>query len=92
MLTESKEQAVVVTTLSLSRSLGSILGVAWSSFILQNALLAYLPKFVTGDAATKAHIIERVRSSVRAINTLDPIHRDEGKQKDPNKVKLTWLQ
>ena len=91
-MTENKEQAVVVTTLSLSRSLGSILGVAWSSFILQNALLAYLPKFVTGDAATKAHIIERVRSSVRAINALDPVHRDEGKRKGFDSAKLTWLQ
>lgn len=42
------EQAVVTSTLILWRSLGMVLGVASSSLVMQNALLLYLEKFVTG--------------------------------------------
>jgi MFS family permease len=43
-----EEQAVMSSTLTLWRSLGIVMGVSISSLILQNALLAYLDKLVTG--------------------------------------------
>lgn len=42
------EQAVMTSTLLLWRSLGVVMGVAVSSLILQNALMVYLERFVTG--------------------------------------------
>ena len=72
------EQAVVSTTLGLLRSLGSIMGVAISSWILQNALLIYLDRYVTApDAETKARIIRTVRESIRSIKNLDPLHKTQ---------------
>ncbi|KIW99906.1 uncharacterized protein Z518_10834 [Rhinocladiella mackenziei CBS 650.93] len=75
-LNSQDEQAVTTTTLGLLRNLGSILGVAISSWILQNALLIYLAKCITDpDQATKNHIIRTVRESISAIATLDPVHK-----------------
>lgn len=79
-LGSSDEQAVVVTTLNLCRSLGSILGVAVSSWILQNALLLFLKQEVSGEAHLKDDIIREVRRSIKAIAGLDPVHREEGKK------------
>ena len=67
------EQAVVTTTLGLVRSLGVVLGVAVSSWVLQNALISALDSSVTGTH--RSEIIMKVRKSVRAIQTLDPKHR-----------------
>merc|ERR1712000_5436 len=75
-LNSQDEQAVVTTTLGLVRNLGAILGVAISSWVLQNALLVYLDRIVTApDPKTKEHIIRMVRESVRAIRDLDPKHK-----------------
>lgn len=71
-LSSSEDQAIVVTTLSLVRNLGSILGVAVSSWILQNLLLMFLDMKVTGSAKDKSSIIHQVRGSVKAISTLPP--------------------
>jgi Major Facilitator Superfamily len=67
------EQAVVMTTLILWRNLGIILGVAISSLVLQNSLLVYLDRFITGP--NKEEVISMVRMSVRAVLEL------EGEQK-----------
>lgn len=70
------DQAIVVSTLSLFRSLGSIHGVAISSWILQNILPFYLERTVkTDDPALKEKIVEAVRESVDAIRSLDPAHK-----------------
>lgn len=70
------EQAIVVSTLALFRSLGSIHGVAISSWILQNMLPFYLERIVTADdPALKQSIVESVRKSVDAIRNLDPVHK-----------------
>lgn len=45
---EKQDQAVVLSTLALWRSLGTVMGIALSSLILQDALTAYLMKFITG--------------------------------------------
>jgi MFS family permease len=71
-----EDQAVVTTTLGLFRTLGSVLGVAISSWVLQNALVLYLGRCVTG--VDKAEIIQSVRRSITAIHDLDPIHQDQG--------------
>ena len=52
-VSEQKEQAVVTSTLILWRSLGTVMGVASSSLVMQNALLIYLNEKVTGPDKTK---------------------------------------
>lgn len=58
-----EDQAVMSSTLVLWRSLGIVMGVSFSSLILQNALTAYLEKFVTGHNKTK--VCNAVRISNR---------------------------
>jgi MFS family permease len=77
-LNSQEDQAVATTTLGLMRSLGSILGVALSSWILQNALPIYLNKYVTApDAATKQRIIRTARESIQSIRHLDPLYKKQ---------------
>ena len=72
-LHKQDDQAVVVTTLGLLRSLGAIHGVAVSSWIFQNALPAYLRRDVKAPTQTeKDSIIRNVRESVGAIKDLKP--------------------
>jgi predicted MFS family arabinose efflux permease len=70
------DQAIVVSTLALFRALGSIHGVAISSWILQNALPFYLERTVeASDPAAKERIVQMVRKSIEAIKSLDPVHK-----------------
>ncbi|RYO99509.1 hypothetical protein DL764_006800 [Monosporascus ibericus] len=75
-----REQAVVTSALMLWRALGSVLGVAASSLVLQNALFHYLSLYVVADGvngrdeAWKRALIARVRESVEAVARL----ADEG--------------
>lgn len=73
---EQDDQAVATTTLGLARNLGSVMGVAISSWIFQNTLLYQLDRKVTGEE--KAHIISAVRKSIRVIGELDPFHQQQG--------------
>lgn len=73
---EQDDQAVATTTLGLARNLGSVMGVAISSWIFQNALVYQLDHKVTGTE--KEHIISLVRKSIRAIADLDTLHREQG--------------
>jgi len=88
---KQEDQAVMTTTLALWRNLGTVLGVAVSSFIVQNALLAYLEEFMSGPdkaevscskvisaVADMNQIIMRVRKSVEAIRDLKPKYQYEG--------------
>jgi hypothetical protein len=43
-----EDQAVMTSTLMLWRNLGTVMGVAISSLVLQNALVAYLDQYVSG--------------------------------------------
>ncbi|KAF1955876.1 MFS general substrate transporter [Byssothecium circinans] len=70
-----EDQAVMTSTLILWRSLGMVMGVSFSSLILQNALTAYLGRLVTGRH--KDEIILTVRKSVRSIIDLDPKHQGQ---------------
>ncbi|KAL4919843.1 major facilitator superfamily domain-containing protein [Aspergillus aurantiobrunneus] len=70
---EPDEQAVATTTLGLFRNLGSVMGVATSSWIFQNTLIYQLENKVTGPE--KDTVIQLVRKSVQAIAKLDPLHQ-----------------
>ncbi|KAF3483091.1 multidrug resistance protein fnx1 [Arthroderma uncinatum] len=83
------EQAVTTTTLGLFRSLGSVFGIAVSSWTLQNSLLFYLKQTVTGD--DKADIIRRVRESITEISHLDPVHRDQVIGAYEQALRLTFI-
>ncbi|RAH44511.1 putative MFS multidrug transporter [Aspergillus brunneoviolaceus CBS 621.78] len=72
---EQEDQAVATTTLGLWRNLGSVMGVATSSWIFQNSLLYELDERVTGT--NKADIILLVRKSVQAIAKLDPLSQHQ---------------
>ena len=77
-LNTQEDQAVATTTNGLVRSLGSILGVALSSWVLQNALLIYLNKYVThSNAAVRREIIRTARESIQSIRHLEPMHREQ---------------
>ncbi|KAI2633661.1 major facilitator superfamily domain-containing protein [Hypomontagnella submonticulosa] len=89
---EPREQAVVTSTLVLWRAIGSVLGVAFSSLVLQNALLRYLVEYVQAPAVEKAALIERVRESVEAVAQLPagPL-RDQVVASYESAVRLTFL-
>ena len=72
---EQREQAVVTSTLLLWRSMGSVLGVAGSSLVLQNALVRFLERFVQGP--DKDEVVRQVRKSIQAIARLEPPYRDQ---------------
>jgi hypothetical protein len=86
------EQAVVTSTLVLWRALGSVLGVAGSSLVLQNALLACLRELVTvGDGAYRAAVIAKVRESVEAVALLDGPVRDQVVRSYEAAIHVTFL-
>ena len=72
-INKQDEQAVVVTTLGLLRSLGAIHGVAVSSWLFQNFLPVYLERDVKAPTEEeKEQIIKLARNSVHAIARLTP--------------------
>ncbi|KAI0008558.1 MFS general substrate transporter [Xylariaceae sp. FL0662B] len=89
------EQAVVTSTLVLWRALGSVLGVAASSLVLQNALRRYLWAYVDvggHDDAWKAALIDRVRESVEAVARLpDGATKDQVVLSYEAAVRVTFL-
>ncbi|KAJ4990259.1 major facilitator superfamily transporter [Stagonosporopsis vannaccii] len=90
LATSSQEdQAVMTSTLLLWRSLGVVMGVSFSSLILQNALTAYLNKLVTGPH--KDEIILTVRKSVRSIRSLSALHRAEVVAAYDHSLKVTFI-
>ncbi|KAF3055639.1 Vacuolar membrane amino acid uptake transporter fnx2 [Daldinia childiae] len=93
---EHREQAVVTSTLVLWRALGSVLGVAFSSLVLQNALVRYLGAFVVPPEGLgqdwKDALIEKVRESVEAVAALPPGPvRDQVVASYEASIRLTFL-
>ncbi|CEL03139.1 Putative MFS multidrug efflux transporter (Eurofung) [Aspergillus calidoustus] len=86
---ETDEQAVATTTLGLFRNLGSVMGVAISSWIFQNSLIYHLEDKVTG--ADKDAIVQLVRKSVQAIVDLDPLHQSQVIASYGAALRLTFL-
>jgi MFS family permease len=72
-----EDQAVMTSTLMLWRNLGTVMGVAISSLVLQNSLSAYLEQYISGPH--KEEIIQKVRKTVRAVIDLKGKSHDEGK-------------
>jgi len=62
------DQAVATSTLIMLRSLGGVIGVATSSLVVQNFLLVFLKKNVTG--LDREEVVEMVRKSVQSIYSL----------------------
>lgn len=71
-----EEQAVVTTTLTLFRTLGSVLGVSLCSWMLQTVLPIFLRLDVTVPGADG--IIDQVRRSVGTISNLEPTAQNQG--------------
>ncbi|KAJ4294796.1 hypothetical protein N0V88_005030 [Collariella sp. IMI 366227] len=74
-VSDQREQAVVTGTLMLWRSLGSVLGVACTSLVVQNALWVYLEEYVQGPE--KEMVVETVRRSVEAIRELPEVYQEQ---------------
>ncbi|POS75764.1 major facilitator superfamily transporter [Diaporthe helianthi] len=81
---EQAEQAVVTSTLILCRSVGTVLGIAGSSLIIQNSLWVYLEMYVTERAALdagflggKEEVIEKVRESIEAIGKMKGLIQEQ---------------
>ncbi|KAL4872555.1 hypothetical protein BDV12DRAFT_161772 [Aspergillus spectabilis] len=85
---ESDEQAVATTTLGLFRNLGSVMGVATSSWIFQNTLVYELEERVTNP--DKEDVIRLVRKSVQAIAKLDPVHQSQVIESYAAALRLTF--
>ena len=96
-----RQQAVVTSTLVLWRALGSVLGIASSSLVLQNALRRYLELYIVvdgdgaeggHDAAWKAALIERVRASVEAVAAIPDIDvREQVIHSYESAIRVTFL-
>ena len=71
-----EDQAVATSVLIMWRSLGAVFGAAMSGLIVQNGLLVFLKRTVTGP--DNRAVIERVRREVQAVFKLDPIHQRQG--------------
>ncbi|OAA45803.1 Major facilitator superfamily domain, general substrate transporter [Beauveria brongniartii RCEF 3172] len=69
------EHAVVTSTVLLWRSLGSVLGVAASSLVLQAGLLHHLRRNVHGDR--RDDVIASVRRSVEVVARLEEPYREQ---------------
>jgi hypothetical protein len=70
---EQADQAVVTSTVMLWRSLGTVIGVASSSLVIQNALALSLDKLVSGPE--KERVVREIRKSIKAISGLPPEYR-----------------
>jgi MFS family permease len=75
-VTHTDDMAVATSTLILFRSLGTVMGVAVSSLVSQNALVYFLKRKVVGPESQT--IIEDVRKSVEAIVRLTPVYKEQG--------------
>jgi MFS family permease len=75
-VTHAQDMAVATSTLILFRSLGTVMGVAVSSLVSQDALMYYLEKIVIGKE--RDVVIREARRSVEAIVKLSPYYREQG--------------
>lgn len=88
------EQAVVSSTLGLWRALGSVMGVACSSLVLQNSLMMYLANYITEDgheAGWKDAVIERVRESVEEVGKFEGVVLEQIIQSYEAALRMTFL-
>lgn len=88
---EPRAQAVVTSSLMLWRSLGTVVGIAASSLVMQNALRHYLDRFVVADGPVKDAVVATARRSVEAIRHLDQPHRDQVVRSYEAALRLVFL-
>lgn len=69
-ISEQSDQAIVTSTLILWRSLGVIVGISFISLVVQNMLVVFLNRLVSGPE--KQWVIQEIRKSVHAISRLPP--------------------
>ncbi|KAF5017670.1 hypothetical protein F66182_10385 [Fusarium sp. NRRL 66182] len=90
LATSSRQDlAVASTTLGLWRNVGSLLGVAISSLIVQNVLNVKLQETVTGP--DRDEIIQLVRKSVHAVAELDSVHQPQVIEAYTWALRMTFL-
>lgn len=85
-----REQAVVTGTLLLWRNLGMVLGVAYSSLVVQNALVYYLDIFID-NRPDKAEIMQAVRRDVGLVAELEGPVREQVVQGYEAAIRLTFM-
>ncbi|KAF8526658.1 MFS general substrate transporter [Hysterangium stoloniferum] len=68
----SDDQAVATAVSYLFRSLGSVVGIAVGSAMVQNQLRRYLAEELVGRGLDVDEIVRRVRESLQYVDTLDP--------------------
>ncbi|KAM3537971.1 hypothetical protein ARSEF1564_009113 [Beauveria bassiana] len=83
------EHAVVTSTVLLWRSLGSVLGVAASSLVVQAGLLHHLRRNVHGDR--RDDVIASVRRSVEVVARLEEPYREQVIQSYEAALRLTFM-
>lgn len=95
---EQREQAVVTSALILWRSMGSVLGIAGSSLVVQNSLWGFLQRYVTDEAAAaggfaggRDEVVEKVRGSVEAVAGLTGLLREQVVESYEAAVRTTFL-
>ncbi|KAL9115112.1 MAG: hypothetical protein Q9227_000906 [Pyrenula ochraceoflavens] len=86
----TEDMAVATSTQMLFRSLGSVMGVAVSSLVLQNALLGFLDRYVTG--VDRAMVIREARKSVENIVKLADPYREQVIESYAAALRLTFWQ
>lgn len=64
-----EDQAVMTSTLGLWRNLGTVMGVAISSLIVQNGLVFYLQQFLTGP--NKLEVSKSIPFKTLTLTPLD---------------------
>lgn len=69
------DQAVMTSTLGLWRNMGTVMGVAISSLIVQNGLVTYLDQYITGP--NKIKVSELLPPTVAILIHLDYPKRTE---------------
>jgi hypothetical protein len=61
MMSHQDDLAIAISTLVLWRSIGTVMGVAVSSLVMQNTLLYFLTQFVTGPGREDVIYPEPIR-------------------------------
>lgn len=94
---EQHEQAVVTSTLILWRSMGTVLGIAASSLVVQNTLWGFLDRYVTDEAARaggfagREQVVEKVRESVEAVAGLRGLVQEQVVESYEAAVRTTFM-
>ncbi|KAI9683615.1 MAG: hypothetical protein M1829_004919 [Trizodia sp. TS-e1964] len=70
-----EDMAVVTSTMALWRCLGVVLGIAISSLLVQNSLIIFLERMVTGPL--KSEVVSQALKSVETISKMQPHYRNQ---------------